>query len=78
MRVKRNSRPAISAAFRNALFQLGGLFIRRSRAVSRLAFLSSSAVGRRPVRPRDSTTPAALPRCLVRRLRFVWAIGFGG
>ena len=36
--------------------------------------LFSAAVGLRPVRPRDSTTPAALPRCLVWRLRRVWAI----
>ena len=34
----------------------------------------SSAVSLRPVRPRDSIEPAALPRCLVRLLRFVWAM----
>ena len=41
----------------------------RSRALP----LFSAAVGLRPVRPRDSTKPAALPRCLVWRLRLVWA-----
>ena len=34
----------------------------------------SEPVGLRPVRPRDSTVPAALPRCLDRRLRLVWAM----
>src|SRR4051794_21089127 len=27
------------------------------------------------VRPRASTMPTAFPRCLLRRLRFVWAMG---
>src|SRR3954471_14467362 len=74
--VNTNSRPAISAAFMNALCQVGGLFSRASRALWRCSFFCSSAVRRRPVRPRDSTTPAALPRCLVRRLRLVCAMGW--
>ena len=45
-----------------------------SRAASAALPLFSAAVGLRPVRPRDSTTPAALPRCLVWRLRLVWAM----
>src|SRR3954453_14826350 len=68
--VRMNSRTAIADAFSAALFQLGGLAVRRSRAV----FFCSSAVGLRPVRPRVSIEPAALPRCLVRLLRFVWAM----
>src|SRR6185503_548377 len=39
----------------------------------RCAFRASGLAGR-VVRPRISTIPAALPRCLVRRLRLVWAI----
>ena len=46
-----------------------------SRASARASPLFSAAVGLRPVRPRDSITPAALPRCLVWRLRLVWAMG---
>src|ERR1700704_879684 len=45
-----------------------------ARAASPALPLFSAAVGLRPVRPRDSTTPAALPRCLVWRLRLVWAM----
>ena len=45
-----------------------------ARLLARCCFLRSSALGGRPVRPRASIVPAALPRCLVRRLRFVWAI----
>src|SRR6476659_1535815 len=36
--------------------------------------LRASGLAGRVVRPRTSTIPAALPRCLVRRLRLVWAI----
>src|SRR3954470_21072758 len=56
---------------------VGGLLMRSSRrcwAVSFAGPLRSSAVGLRPVRPRVSILPAALPRCLVWRLRFVWAM----
>ena len=63
-----------SAARLTAPFQVGGLFSRASRAVSRAAFLRSSGLGGRPVRPRTVTVPAAVPRCLVRRLRLVCAI----
>src|SRR4051794_2707947 len=69
-----NSRTAMAAAFSAALFQLGGLRRRASRALIFDVDLFSSAVGLRPVRPRDSIAPAALPRCLVRLLRFVWAM----
>src|SRR5215216_7720214 len=72
--VRMNNRTAIADAFSAALFQLGGLAIRRSRADWRAPFFCSSAVGLRPVRPRASIEPAALPRCFVRLLRFVWAI----
>ena len=58
-------------------FHVGGLFSRRSRAVARVCFLRSSAVGGRPVRPRVSIVPAAVPRCLLRRFRFVWAMVLG-
>src|SRR3954447_23222367 len=68
--VRTNSSTAIADAFSAALFQLGGLVVRRSRA----DFFCSSAVGLRPVRPRVSIEPAALPRCFVRLLRLVWAI----
>src|SRR3954454_10399894 len=59
--------------------QLGGRdrrSARRSAAVAPLPprFFFSEPVGLRPVRPRVSTVPAALPRCLLRRLRFVWAM----
>src|SRR3954470_11146657 len=68
--VRMNSRTAIADAFSAALFQLGGLAVRRSRAV----FFCSSAVGFGPGAARVSTEPAALPRCFVRLLRFVWAM----
>src|SRR4051795_7572346 len=57
---------------------VGGLLMRSSRrcwAVSFAGPLRSSAVGLRPVRPRVSILPAALPRCLVWRLRLVCAMG---
>src|SRR3954464_5425361 len=69
-----NSSTAMASAFRPAAFQLGGLRRRASRALVFDVDLFSSAVGLRPVRPRDSIAPAALPRCLVRLLRFVWAM----
>src|SRR3954453_3101588 len=53
-------------------FHVGGLSRRCGRAFP-LASLRSDSVGLRPVRPRTSTMPAALPRCLVLRLRFVLA-----
>src|ERR1700750_1377190 len=60
-----------------ALRHDGGLGSAAMRALResclRWAF-RASGLGGRVVRPRTSTTPAALPRCLVRRLRFVWAI----
>ena len=58
----------------NAPFHVGTRLRRASSELWRVALRCSSAVGRRPVRPRDSTTPAAFPRCLLRRLRFVWAM----
>src|SRR5436305_5169628 len=58
-------------------FQVGGVFRRLSRAVIFACFLRSSAVGGRPVRPRASIVPAGVPRCLLRRLRLVWAMGKG-
>src|SRR5437763_5605392 len=81
----RNSSPKTSnataaiIAFKKAPRQLGGrsrLSSSRSlaRARSRASLLFSAAVGLRPVRPRDSIAPAALPLCLVLRLRLVWAI----
>ena len=65
---------AMASAFSPALFQDGGFACRRARASVRPAAFISSAVGLRPVRPRASIEPAALPRCLVRLLRFVWAM----
>src|SRR5436190_22379983 len=59
--------------------QLGGRVSRSARRSSAvlpfppLPFFSP-LVGLRPVRPRASTVPAAVPRCLLRRLRFVWAM----
>jgi hypothetical protein len=57
-----------------APFHVGGLFNRSRRRSRDVVFdvpfallLFSAAVGLRPVRPRASTIPAALPRCLVRR-----------
>src|SRR6476661_5346687 len=61
----------------NADFQVGGVLSRRSRAVCRVCFFFSSAESGRPVRPRASIVPAAVPRCFVRRLRLVWAIAKG-
>ena len=55
-----------------ALRTVGGLLKRSMRAL-RAAALRSAGPGLRPVRPRVSTIPAALPRCLVRRLRLVGA-----
>ena len=63
-----------SAARLIALRQVGGLSKRLARASERCCFLRSSGVGGRPVRPRASIVPAAFPRCLVRRFRFVCAI----
>src|SRR3954447_14731465 len=73
--VSTKSSAAIAPAFIAALFQLGGLRA-RSRGFVRPPddFFCSSAVSLRPVRPRASIEPAALPRCLVRLLRFVWAM----
>src|ERR1700733_1404332 len=58
----------------NEVFHVGGVFSRRSRASLLVSFFFSSAVGGRPVRPRAWIVPAAVPRCLVRRLRLVWAM----
>src|SRR5690242_14539231 len=69
-----NSSTAMASAFSAALFQLGGFRRRASRALVRDVDLLSASVGLRPVRPRASIEPAALPRCLVRLLRFVWAM----
>src|SRR5690242_20774399 len=69
--VRTKSRMAITPDLIAALFHVGGFSWRRSPAAG---FLDSASVGRRPVRPRASTIPAAFPRCLVRRLRFVWAM----
>jgi hypothetical protein len=66
--------PALMIALRHD----GGVLRRRSRRcwlVIRTEPLPegprSASVSLRPVRPRASTMPAALPRCLVRRLRLV-------
>src|SRR3954451_11119191 len=74
--VNTNSSAAIRAALNSALFHVGGLFMRASRAAWRSAFFCSAGGSdwRRLVRPRTSTDPAALPRCLLRRLRLVWAM----
>src|SRR5207302_10767605 len=72
--MNRTMNTAASAARLADPAHVGGVLSRRSRAVSRACFLRSSAVGGRPVRPRDSIVPAAVPRCLLRRLRLVWAI----
>ena len=58
----------------SALRTVGGLLKRSMRALRPALALPSAGPGLRPVRPRVSTIPAALPRCLVRRLRFVWAM----
>src|SRR5688572_22842816 len=65
------ARPARVAA----LAQVGSANRRSARASAVVILRRSASVGLRPVRPRASTAPAALPRCLVRRLRLVWAIG---
>src|ERR687885_1457374 len=70
-RVRTNSSALIRAAFISALFQLGGLSWRGLRPGRPPR---SCAVGLRPVRPRDSIDPAALPRCFVLRLRLVGGI----
>src|SRR5207248_6544113 len=70
-----NMNSAASDARLSDEVHVGGVFKRRSRAVSRPCFLRSSAVGGRPVRPRVWIVPAAVPRCLVRRFRLVWAMG---
>ena len=69
------TRAGMAAVLLFVLFQLGGLRARGSRAplLPALRFCSSG-VSLRPVRPRVSIEPAALPRCLVRLLRFVWAM----
>src|ERR1700733_5263475 len=69
--------PAASSARLMAPRQVGGLFRRASRACSRSVFFFSWGLGGRPVRPLVVTVPAAFPRCLVRRLRLVWAIVLG-
>ena len=53
-------------------FHVGGVFSRRSRAVVRVLLLALLGC-RRPTgaAARCSIVPAAVPRCLVRRLRFV-------
>src|SRR3954451_20803271 len=69
---------AASSARWAAPAQVGGLLRRSSRRCWAVIFacdLRSPSVGLRPVRPRASIMPAALPRCLVRRLRFVCAMG---
>src|ERR1700739_486649 len=65
---------------RNALLQVGG-WSRRLGLAAVLAAADprtgpdfSSAGGLRPVLPRDSIIPAALPRCLVFLRRRVWGI----
>src|SRR5215203_1107310 len=60
---------------RNAAAPHVGSAERRSWRASRRLVLRSDSVGLRPVRPRVSIEPAALPRCFVRRLRLVWAMG---
>ena len=67
-------KPVASSAFLMAEFHVGGLGVRAWLRLARSCFLRSSGVGGRPVRPRVSIVPAALPRCLVRRLRLVCAI----
>ena len=65
---------AAIAARVNDDFQLGGVFRRRSRASTRACCLRSAGVDGRPVRPRASIVPAAVPRCLLFRLRLVCAM----
>src|SRR4051812_19070309 len=72
-RPTRSTKSTVASAERwMALRQVGGLSSRCGRG-SRPLGLRSADVGLRPVRPRVSTMPAALPRCLVRRLRLVLA-----
>src|ERR1700733_15171221 len=54
--------------------QVGFLVSRVTFASSRFCFLTASALGGLLVRPRLVTCPAAVPRCLVWRLRLVCAI----
>ena len=65
------------AARLKALRHVGGssMRLRRRAAASCLTSRASRPrTGWRPVRPRASTIPAALPRCFVRRRFLVWAI----
>src|SRR5690242_7582693 len=76
-RKKMNRMTPPTAAFIAALFIDGGLSGRAFGVRAPRPF----AWGREPgagllVRPRASTTPTALPRCLLRRLRFVWAMAW--
>src|SRR5215213_9089095 len=71
--VKTSSRSAATPARVAAPCHVGGRSMRARRSSS-LVRLDSSAVGRRPVRPRASIVPAGVPRCLLRRLRLVWAM----
>ena len=57
---------------RNAAEDQVGFLVRRETFAScRFCFLTSSALGGLEVRPRWVTWPAAVPRCLVWRLRLV-------
>src|SRR5262245_15992778 len=67
-----NTAAAMAARLMAAL-QVGGLSSRSWRRWRATRFASSRVCGR-PVRPARSIVPAAVPRCLRRRLRFVWAI----
>src|SRR3954454_6160596 len=64
------NRPMINSVRLATEAQVGG-WSRRCGLAAPFVFFSV-VVGGRPVRPRASTTPAALPRCLLRRRRFVW------
>src|SRR3954449_7610887 len=72
VRLKNTNKMAMpTSAFRAALLSVGGLAGRAAaRPVVDLGAPSRGLL----VRPRASTTPTAFPRCLVRRLRFVWAM----
>src|SRR5947209_4678679 len=59
-------------------FHVGGVLRRRSRASTLACCLRSEGLGGRPVRPRASMVPAALPRCFERRFRFVCAMAVSG
>ena len=68
---------AASAARLDAPRHVGSRLKRSRRACAAISFsdaLRSAGVGLRPVRPRASIMPAALPRCLVRRFFFVCAM----